>query len=165
MKRSQSQTPLSVQTLPLGPGCQFCTAFPKMDRPICPRIFGVSIQHLREYKYASVCSREKILEAQETRKSAEKIMQEEAEQVEKEQSDLRAAEIALLQPYQKEADKYFDIVCRKLYKQLNGKLNLILEAANLMECVIGQQGKGSKELLLVELDSSGKEKGRPLQRA
>ena len=128
-----------------------------------PKDFQVSIHHLPEYKYASVCSREKILEAREKRKGAKKIVQEKAEQVEKEQSNLWAAEIALLQPYQKEADKYFEDMCRELDKQLNGKLNLILEAANLMECVIGQQGKGSKALLLVELDSSGKEKGRPLQ--
>ena len=58
----------------------------------------------------------KILAAQARMKRAAKIAQEEAERIEKEQSYLRTAEVALLQPYQNEADKHLGNVCNKLDK-------------------------------------------------
>ena len=65
----------------------------------------VSIQHLKEYDYAKLCSRDMILSAVKKRECKIDDTRIEQERLETEEREAIAAETALMLPYQHKADE------------------------------------------------------------
>lgn len=102
-----------------------------------PEDFQVDIQHLKEYKYAEHCSREKILQARDSQKEAKDA--ELAKLASKAMEESEAFEKAMLvsKPHQDKADSRMDQIQQLLCSRMEPALVSIASANGLDEFIVG----------------------------